>query len=269
MNLDIIRTTAIALITQFGLKVVGAIIIWIIGRWLIGVASKWLSRCLSRRGFDITLSQYIVSVVSVLLTITLAIAVLGLFGVQTATFAALLAAVGVAIGMAWSGLLANFAAGIFLVLLRPFKINDVVSVGGVTGTVSAIGLFGTTINTPDNVLTIVGNSKILSDNIQNFSANPYRRVDLVAQLAHTTDHKAAMQLLRQRLTQVPHVLKEPAPDIEVLQFNFAGPVLAVRGYCANEHYWQVYFDTNRLIRESFGEAGYSIPEQHFAIRNES
>ena len=267
MNWDTVRATAIALITEVGLRVVGAIIIWIIGRWLIGFVSRLLARILQRHRFDVTLSRYIVSAVSVLLTITLVIAILGLFGVQTASFAAVLAALGIAIGMAWSGLLANFAAGVFLVILRPFKVHDFITAGGVTGTVTAIGMFATTFDTPDNVHTVVGNNKILSDNIQNFSANPYRRVDLVAQLADSVDHKAARELLRRGLAQIPNVLKDPVPDIEILQFTAVGPLLAVRPYCANEHYWQVYFDTNRMIRESFGDAGFPAPEQHFVVRS--
>ena len=115
----------------------------------------------------------------VLLNIALIVALLGFFGVETTTFAALLAAGGVAIGVAWSGLLANFAAGVFIVILRPFKVGDFVTAGGVIGTISHIGLFGTNIDTPDNVQTMVGNNKILSDTIQNFSSNPYRRVDLL------------------------------------------------------------------------------------------
>jgi small conductance mechanosensitive channel len=114
---------------------------------------------------------------------------------------------------------------------------------------------------------MVGNNKILSDNIQNFSANPYRRVDLVAQLADSVDHKAARELLRRGLAQIRNVLNDPAPDIEILQFTAVGPLLAVRPYCANEHYWQVYFDTNRMIRESFGDAGYPAPTQHFVVRS--
>src|SRR5262249_23237159 len=152
------------------------------------------------------------SSLAALLTIALIVALLGFFGVETTTFAALLAAAGIAIGAAWSGLLANFAAGIFLVILRPFKAGDFVSAGGVTGTVQAIGLFGTSINTPDNVLTVVGNSKIFADTIQNFSSNPYRRVDLVAQLDHGADHAEAIQLLKTGLGKIPNVLASPAPD---------------------------------------------------------
>jgi small conductance mechanosensitive channel len=121
------------------------------------------------------------------------------------------------------------------------------------------------LNTPDNVLTIVGNGKIFSETIQNFSANPYRRVDLTATISHSVDHNAAIALLRQRLARVPNVLAEPAPDVDVLQFTPAGPVLCVRPYCSNQHYWQVYFDTNRLIRESFGEAGYPAPMPSYAV----
>jgi len=154
-----------------------------------------------------------------------------------------------------------------MIILQPIKVGDFVTAGGVTGTVREIGLFVTVLNTPDNVQTIVGNNKIFSDTIQNFSVNPYWRVDLKAQLNHSVDHNRAIQLLKERLPKIVNVKTDPAPDVEVLEFNLAGPVLAVRPYCHTDHYWQVYFDTNRLIRESFGAAGFPIPEQHLAIRN--
>ena len=152
--------------------------------------------------------------------------------------------------------------------MRPFKVGDFITAGGITGTVTEIGLFVTVIDSLDNVHNIVGNSKIFSDNIQNFSSNAYRRVDLVAQLDHSVDHRRAIQLLKSRLTAIPNVLKQPAPDVEILSFNLAGPVLAVRPYCNNVNYWQVYFDTNRAIREAFGEAAFPVPEFHYAIRSE-
>jgi small conductance mechanosensitive channel len=164
-------------------------------------------------------------------------------------------------------LLANLAAGAFLVFLKPFKVGDLISAAGVLGNVREVGLFVTSIDTLDNVRTFVGNNKLFSDNIQNFTANPFRRVDLVAQLSHGTDHRAAIQILKERLVKIPNVIPQPAPDVEILQFNLAGPILAVRPYCHNDHYWQVYFDTNRLIRESFGEAGFAVPEQHLVVRN--
>ncbi len=260
-------TTAVATLTHVGLMVLGAIVLLIIGRWLIGFAVHHITRALEKQKVDPTLLRYMGNIVSVLLNIALVVAILGYFGVETTTFAALIAAAGVAIGMAWSGLLANFAAGAFLIVLRPFKAGDFVTVGGVTGTVKEVGLFVTSINTLDNVFTIVGNNKIFGDNIQNFSVNPYRRVDLVAQLNHAVDHKAAIRLLKERLAKVPNVVANPAPDVEIHSFNLAGPLLAVRPYCHTDHYWQVYFDTNAVIRESFGEAHFPVPEQHYAVRN--
>ncbi|MEB2559227.1 mechanosensitive ion channel family protein, partial [Burkholderia cenocepacia] len=156
----------------------------------------------------------------------LVIGILGYFGIQTTTFAALIAAAGVAIGMAWSGLLSNFAAGAFLIVLRPFKVGDFVTVGGITGTVKEIGLFATSLNTPDNVVTIVGNGKIFSDTIQNYTANPFRRVELKAQLAGSADHRAAIALLKEKVAAIPNVLTDPAVDVEILEFNLVGPVLA-------------------------------------------
>ena len=173
--------------------------------------------------------------------------------------AALIAAAGVAIGMAWSGLLANFAAGAFLVVLRPLKVGDFVTVAGVTGTVTELGLFTTTLNTPDNVQTIVGNNKVFGDTIQNFSVNPFRRVDLKCQLSGAADHTAAMALLREKIAAIPNVLAEPKVDVEILDFTLVGPVLAVRPYCHTDNYWQVYFDTNKTIRESLAEAGFPAP----------
>lgn len=266
MNFEAVTQNAINIITQVGLKLLGAIVIWFVGRALIRFAANLIGKALGRQKIDATITSYIRSSVGVLLTIALVVALLGFFGVETTTFAALLAAAGIAIGAAWSGLLANFAAGVFLVILRPFKVGDFVTIGGVTGAVKDIGLFGTSVDTPDNVLTIVGNAKVFSDTIQNYSANAFRRVDLTAQLAHGADHDKAILLLKEGLQKIPNVVPSPAPDVEILQFNLAGPVLAVRPYCRPADYWQVYFDANRLIRESFRDAGFPLPEQHYAVR---
>lgn len=265
MNFQQIGQVALQLLTQFGLKVVGAIALWLIAQKLIDFAIKLLRRAFRSQNIEPTLISYLLNIIGVTLRIVLVVAILGFFGIETTSFAALLAAAGVAIGAAWGGLLANFAAGAFLIVFRPFNVGDFITAGGVTGTVTEIGLFTTSINTPDNVLTIVANNKIFSDNIQNYSANPYRRVDLVAQLHHTVDHNQAIALLKAKISQIPNVLDNPAPDVEILDFNLAGPVLAVRPYCNNAHYWQVYFDANKTIRETFGEAGYPIPEQRYAV----
>jgi small conductance mechanosensitive channel len=265
-NLNAMMQTVTTMLTTVGLKILGAIAIWIIGRWLIGLSIRLIGSAMTKQKIDPTLIRYIDSAVAALLNIVLVIAILGFFGVETTSFAALIAAAGVAIGMAWSGLLSNFAGGVFLVILQPFKVGDFVTAAGVTGTVDQIGLFATFIDTPDNVRTMVGNGKIFADTIQNFSANPYRRVELTAQLSHGVDPHAAVALLKPALAQTPNVMTAPAPDVEILTFNLAGPVLTVRPYCNNQHYWQVYFDTNRLIRDTFAQAGFPVPEQHYAVR---
>jgi small conductance mechanosensitive channel len=265
MDVNAMVQTTSTVLVAVAWKAAGAFVLWLVGRWLIGMAARLIGRALARQQFDVTLTRYLQTGVTVVLNIALIVALLGYFGVETTTFAALIAAGGVAIGVAWGGLLANFAAGAFLVFLRPFRVGDFVTAGGVTGTVDAIGLFGTTINTPDNVLTIVGNNKVFSDTIQNFSANPYRRVDLIATISNDVDHHRAIKLLKERLATIPNVLATPGPDVDVLQFTPAGPQLCVRPYCSNAHYWQVYFDTNRMIRETFGEAGFPAPMPSYAV----
>jgi small conductance mechanosensitive channel len=267
MSLPPWTDTVVAQITTFGLKVVGAIAVWVVGRRLIALAVRLTTAAVRRQSVDDTLAGYVGSALSILLDVVLIVAILGFLGVETTTFAALLAGVGIAIGTAWGGILGNLAAGVFLVGLRPFRVGAFVTAGGVTGTVAEIGLLATVINTPDNVRAIVGNGKILGDTIQNYSANPYRRVDLVAQLHHTVDPGAAIQLLRERVARIPNVAKEPAPDVEILQFTPAGPQLAVRPYCHTNAYWQVYFDTNRAIVETLSTAGYPAPEQRILVRS--
>jgi small conductance mechanosensitive channel len=208
---------------------------------------------------DATLAAYLKSIIAGLLTLVLVLAILDMFGVKTTSFAALLAGAGLAIGAAWSGMLGNFAAGLFMQVLRPYKVGDFVCAAGVTGTVTDLGLFATTLLTPDNVTTIVGNGKIFADNIQNFSSQPYRRVDCVAKVANSVDPKDAIARLKPAIAAIPNVLAAPAPDIAILEFTAEGPKLCVRPYAANQHYWQVYFDTHQAIVSTFGAAGYPVP----------
>ena len=265
-KLDSLMQSGWTLLLALAIRVLEALALWIVGRWLIGVALNMIGRGMTRQKIDPTLIRYIQNAVGAILNIVLVVAILGFFGVQTTSLAALIAAAGIAIGMAWSGLLANFAAGVFLVILQPFKVGDFVTAGGIMGTVHEVGLFVTYIDTLDNVRHIVGNGKIFSDVIQNYSTNAYRRVDLTAQLAHSVDVHAAMALLKKALAGIPNVVSSPAPDVEILTFTLAGPVLAVRPYCNNKDYWQVYFDTNKLIKDSFTTAGFAVPEQHYMVR---
>lgn len=253
-------------VIAFGSKVLGAIALWVIGGWVITLAGGLTSKAMGARNVDPTLTRYTEAVVKVALRIALIIAILGVMGVETTSFAALLAAAGIAIGAAWSGLLANFAAGAFLMVLRPFKVGDMITAGGVTGDVLEIGVFATTLQTGDNVRVYVGNNKIFSDNIVNYSQNPYRRVDLSAQLAHGVDSGSAVLQMRREISAIPNVLTTPPPDIDVVGFTPSGALLAVRPYCDNKHYWQVFFDTNRAIERVARAAGWPTPAPvHVAV----
>lgn len=266
MDFSHIITIAEATLTTVGLKVLGAIVIYVVGRWLINFVVGLVRKGLTKQHFDPTLLRFFGNTLAVILNLTLVLAILGYFGVETTSFAALLAGAGLAIGAAWSGLLANFAAGIFLVVLRPFKVGDFISGGGITGTVEEVGLFVTTIDQPDNVRTFVGNNKLLSDNIQNFSANPYRRVELTAQIADAADPHMVISAIKDRVSKIPNVLATPAPDCEIHAFTAVGPVLAVRPYCSNDNYWQVYFDTNMALREVLGSGAFPGPMPVYGIK---
>jgi small conductance mechanosensitive channel len=261
-DLDNIVETGTTLLTALGLKFIGAIIAWFVGRALIKFGVRLMTAALNRQPIERTLTHYVGNIVNVGLTIALIVALLGYFGVETTSFAALIAGIGVAIGAAWAGLLSNFAAGAFLVVLRPFKVGDYVKVGGIEGTVREVGIFSTTIEAADHVIAFVGNTKIFSDTIHNYSASPTRRVERTAQLAHGVDVKDAVARLKDAITKIPNVAKTPEPVVEIVDFNSRGPVLAIRPYTHNDNYWQVYFDTNRAISETFGEAGYPIPAEH-------
>jgi len=259
MNITGWMATAGPIIMAVGLKIVGAAILYMVGRWLISFAVSMLTRVLTARHLDPTLQRYIANILGVALNIILVVAILGYFGVETTSFAALLAGLGLAVGAAWSGMLGNFAAGAFLVIFRPYKVGDYIVSGTAEGTVIEIGIFNTTIAAPDNGLIIMGNSKVTDPMLKNYSTHEYRRVERTAQLAFGVDPLGAMALLKPLLASIPNVMTDPAPDVEILDFTERGPVLAVRPYCHTSNYWQVYFDTNKLIAATFGAAGYPAP----------
>lgn len=239
-----------------------AMVMFFGGRWLIDKLEGLLRAMLERRKFDPTLSRYVVSLSSIALNVFLIIGILGVFGVETTSFAALIAAMGLAIGAAWSGMLANFAAGVFLILFKPFKVGDFVEAGGISGTIKEIGMFATTVATLDNVYTVVGNGKIAGDTIANFSTYPHRAVDLRAQIAHGVDPLKAIAALRPAVEAVSNLVAEPKPLIDILEFNERGTLLVVRPFCHNDHYWQVLFDTNRAIAATMAGAKFPVPAEY-------
>lgn len=262
MDMNSIQNFLSTTASELAIKIAAAIAFWIIGRWLIGKVVGVMQAAMNRNSVDPTLTKYLGNIVTIALNIALVLGILGYFGIQTTSFAAMLAGAGVAIGAAWSGLLGNFAAGAFMLILRPFKVGDFVTIGGVTGTVRELGLFGTTLITPDNVMTIVGNGKIFGDTIQNFSVLPERRVERVAQLAGGVDPIEAMTRLREAVARIPNISKTMIPEISILDINLNGPVIAVRPYCHTDHYWQVFFDTNEAIVRTCKEAGWPAPMPH-------
>ena len=246
-------------VTALAMKVLAAVAFWIVGRWLIGRVIGLMQAAMNRNHVDPTLTKYLGSIIAIALNIALVLGILGYFGIETTSFAAMLAGAGVAIGAAWSGMLGNFAAGAFMLVLRPFKVGDFVQIGGITGTVHELGLFGTTLVTPDNVLTLVGNTKVFGDTVMNYSARPVRRVERTAQLAGSVDALDAIACLRAALAQIPNVVASPAPEVSLLDINLVGTVIAVRPYCHTDHYWQVYFDTNEAMVRVAREAGWPAP----------
>jgi small conductance mechanosensitive channel len=242
----------------FGWKLLGAIAVWVVGIVIVRLIRNGSRRLMSARRFDETLAVYLDTSLGIVLKALLVIAVFGVLGVETTSFAALLAAAGIAIGAAWSGLLANFAAGLFLLFLRPFKVGDAIEAGGVTGAVREVGLFTTSIDTADNVRVSIGNNKIFADSIRNFSTNPHRRVDVTAPVAYGVNPLEVMPRLLTRIGTILNVLKHPAPSVEILEFRATGSVLAVHAYCESENYFQVHADMTRSISEVIGDAGYAI-----------
>jgi small conductance mechanosensitive channel len=259
MDMQSIQAFLGTAVSELAIKILAAIAFWIVGRWLIGKVVNVMQAAMGRNHVDPTLTKYLGSIVAVMLNIALVLGILGYFGIQTTSFAALLAGAGVAIGAAWSGMLGNFAAGAFMLVLRPFKVGDFVGIGGIVGTVKELGLFATTIITPDNVVTLVGNGKVFSDVIMNYSATPARRVERTAQLAGGVDVVDAIARLQAAVAAIPNVAKTPVPEVSVLDINLVGPVIAVRPYCHTDHYWQVYFDTNEAILRTAKDAGWPAP----------
>jgi small conductance mechanosensitive channel len=253
--------TAISRVSDLGLKILAALAVWIIGRLLIKVILNVVVARMQRRKVDPTLTGYARNTTGVALNIVLVVMIMGVVGIETTSFAAFIAGAGLAIGAAWGGMLSNFASGTFLVILRPFKVGDVISTAGVTGTVTEIGLFVTIVNTRDNVRTIIGNAKVLGGALSNFSANNARRVDLTGTLKSSEDVKKTIAEVEARLLAVRNVLAQPTPEVNILSFNESGCRLAIRPYTHNDNYWQVHFDATDALRGVLESVGPEHPAE--------
>ncbi len=259
MNPSGIADALAALVSTWGLKVVGAIAVLIIGRWLAGRIRALTRRALDRTGLDPTLVPFVTSIVYYAILTFVIIAVLGLFGIPTASFIAVLGAAGLAVGLALQGTLANFAAGVMLLVFRPFRVGDYVEAGGTAGSVESIGVFTTTLNTPDNVRIVVPNSAVFGSTIKNYSANDTRRNDIVVGVSYDDDLAVATATIEKVLAADERVLKEPAPVVAVAELADSSVNIVVRPWCKKEDYWGLRFDLTRKLKEELEKAGCSIP----------
>ena len=247
----------------FSFKILGAFAIWIIGGFFIKIAQKLLRTTLNRRLVDPTLVNYANATSAFVLKAFLILAILGVFGIETTSLSALLAATGVAIGIAWSGLLSNFAAGVFLIVLRPFKVGDTISAAGITGSVREIGLFATTIDNGDNLRIFVGNNKIFSDNILNYSANSHRIISFRVQLTPNTHPLKAIEQFSQKLSVLPNLKSQVTG--EITEFNPLGVVITLKGACHQSDFASLTTQGNQIIFETMQTEHYPSPEAKAVI----
>jgi len=243
----------------YGWKIVGALAILIIGRIVVGIITGMVKKIMRKSNMDETLIKFLGSLTKTGLMVILFIVVLNQLGVQTTSFVAIIGAIGLAIGFALQGSLANFAAGVMLILFRPFKAGDFVEAGGTVGSIEEIGIFSTIMKTPDNKKIIIPNSNITGGNIVNYSAKDTRRVDLVFGIGYDDDLKKAKQLLEQILQGDNRILKDPAPVVAVSELADSSVNFIVRPWVNSADYWAVYWDLTEKVKLTFDAEGISIP----------
>jgi len=249
----------VALLSTWGLQVLGALAVLIIGRWIAGRIRKAVRRALERAGTDATLVPFFSAFAYYTVIAVVIIAVLNLFGVQTTSLIAVLGAAGLAVGLALQGTLSNFAAGVMLLGFRPFRVGDYVDIAGTAGSVAEIGLFTVTLNTPDNVRIIVPNSAVYGQTITNYASNPTRRNDLVVGISYGDDIGKAIGTIEKILAEDSRVLEDPAPVVATSELGDSSVNLVVRPWCTKDDYWPLRFDLTRRIKEGLEAAGCSIP----------
>jgi len=231
----------------------------IIGRMIAKSIRKGMRKALERGKMDPTLVPFVSSLTYYLIMAFVLIAVLGMVGIQTASMIAVLGAAGLALGLALQGTLANFASGVMLLIFRPFQKGDFIEAAGTAGAVDTIGIFSTTLNTPDNVRIVMPNSTVWGQTIKNYATNPTRRVDLVMGISYDDNIGNAIETITRVLDNEPRVLKDPAPVVAVSELADSAVNLVVRPWCAREDYWGVRFDLTRTLKEQLETAGCSIP----------
>lgn len=258
-NIEAIVATLIGWLTLYGVKVIVALLIFVIGKWAAKKLSKIAKNVMTGRKVDTALVNFISDMVYYALFVFVLITVLGQVGIQTASFVAIVGAAGLAIGLAMQGSLSNFAAGVLIILFKPFKIGDFVEMAGTAGVVENIMIFTTEMKTGDNKKIIVPNSSVLGGVITNYSANETRRVDLIIGVGYRDDIDKAKRVLEEILNADERILKDPAPLIAVSELANSSVNFAVRPWVERADYWAVYFALNEAVKKRFDQEGISIP----------
>ena len=246
-------------VVPLAIKIVIALIVLFVGRWLIKVIKKGLTKMMMRRNTDPSLNSFVMSLVSVLLSFFLILAIVGILGVNTSSLVALLASAGLAVGMALSGTLQNFAGGVMIILFRPFKVGDFISAQGFEGKVSEIQIFNTHLLTTDNKEVILPNGILSTGVMTNHLKQDTRRVDWVFSIAYGDDYDQAKALLLRLCSEDPRINKEPEPFVELLKLNDSSVDITVRVWVAATDYWPVYFAMNEKVYKAFAQEGLNIP----------
>jgi small conductance mechanosensitive channel len=259
MDMNQVMEQITAFVTQWGLKVVGALAVLLVGRIVAGMMRGAVRRALQRADVDATLRPFLSGLVYYLALAVVLIAVLNLFGIQTASLIAVLGAAGLAVGLALQGTLSNFASGVMLLVFRPFQAGNYVEVAGTAGSVEQVGVFNTTLKSPDNVRIVVPNSQIYGSTIKNYNGFETRRIDMVMGISYDDDIGLAAKTIGSILEADPRVLKDPAPVVAVSELADSSVNLVVRPWCQGSDYWALKWDLTRQMKEGLEEAGCSIP----------
>ncbi len=247
------------LFTIYGIKVLAALAILIIGRWIALGVRKLMHRFMDRSRVDPTIVRFVGNLTYIALLTFFIIAAIGQIGIQTTSFIAVLGAAGLAIGLALQGSLSNFAAGFLMIIFKPFKVGDYIEGAGIAGTVEEIQIFTTLLATPDNKAVIIPNAKLTADNIINYSSKGTRRVDMVFGISYGDDMDKARRIISDLISGHNKILKEPAPQIALLELADSSVNIAVRPWVKVADYWDVYFTITEQVKKAFDQQGISIP----------
>lgn len=259
VSLDVFLTKMIDLGISVGSKILLAIVVFLVGRWIVRRLNKLLAKILEKRHVEASLSTFVKSLVNITLTLLLIIVVIGVLGIETSSFIALFASAGVAIGMALSGTLQNFAGGVMILLFKPFKVGDTIEAQGQSGTVREIQIFNTILATPDNKIIIIPNGGLSTGLMKNYSREATRRVDWEFGIAYGDDYTKAKAVIARLLDADGRVLKDPAYFIALTSLGESSVNIVVRAWVNAGDYWGVYFDMNEKVYKTFAEENLNIP----------